>query len=252
MLGGTAIPRRFYAPFATHLAARGFVTLTLDFRGVGDSRPVSLRGFEATKQDWARLDFSAGFGWLEEHTPDVPHYVVGHSVGGQLLALMTAPEAIDGVVTFASGFGYWANMTSPYKWFVASLWYVGIPLGTAISGYMPAKRFGLGEDIPTGVAREWARWGRRADYFTSELASEPGFAALRAPWLALYTSDDDIATPKNAGSFLALYPNAEKEVRTLHPREYGFDQIGHLGFFSRDRQILWNHASDWLIERSAR
>ncbi|MEM8931402.1 MAG: alpha/beta hydrolase, partial [Acidobacteriota bacterium] len=47
---GTGIPRRFYARFAAHAAARGFVVLTYDYRGIGGSRPNSLRGFEARMQ----------------------------------------------------------------------------------------------------------------------------------------------------------------------------------------------------------
>lgn len=249
LLGGTGIPRRFYAPFAAHLADRGLLTLTLDFRGVGSSRPASLRGFDATKQDWARLDASAAFDWLERRAPDLPRLVVGHSVGGQLLGLLDRPEAIDAVATFGTGFGYWGNMPAPYKWFVASLWYVGIPAATSLFGYMPAKRLGLGEDLPAGVAREWARWGRRADYFTGELAAEPGFAALRAPWLAVYASDDEIATPENASGLLSLYPHADKETRVLRPEERNLPAIGHLGLFSRRRRALWPEISDWLLER---
>jgi len=97
LLSGTGIPRRFYAPFAAHLAMRGLATLTLDYRGIGDSRPARWRGFTATKQDWATEDASGAFGWLEDHVGHGPRFVVGHSVGGQLLGLMERPEAIDAV-----------------------------------------------------------------------------------------------------------------------------------------------------------
>ena len=35
--GGTGIPRQFYAPFASHLAGRGFTVLSYDYRGIGGS-----------------------------------------------------------------------------------------------------------------------------------------------------------------------------------------------------------------------
>ncbi len=250
LLSGTGIPRRFYAPFAAHLARRGFGTLTLDYRGIGESRPERWQGFEATKQDWARFDFSGGFDWLELREPSVPRFVFGHSVGGQLLGLMARPEAIDAVVTFGTSFGYWRNMTGAYGWMVGGLWYVGIPLLTSLFGYMPSSKLGLGEDLPTGVAREWARWGRRPDYFTAELADRPGFAALTAPWLALYASDDEVATPANAEPMLALYPNAATRIETLVPASHGHGSIGHLSFFRRNKSDLWPLASDWLVDRS--
>lgn len=250
LLSGTGIPRHFYASFADHLASRGLATLTLDYRGIGESRPKRWRGFEATKQDWARKDFSGGFEWLEQRVPHGPRLVFGHSVGGQLLGLMDRPEAIDGVVTFGTSFGYWRQMDGPYGWFVGGLWYVGIPLLTRLFGYMPASTFGLGEDLPAGVAQEWARWGRRADYFTTELGDSPGFSSLRAPWLALYATDDAIATPANAQPMLALYPNASTRVENLEPAEHGHRSIGHLRFFSRKKSDLWPLASDWLVART--
>ncbi len=42
---GTGIPRQFYAAFARHLAERGFVVLTYDYRGLGGSdKPRDARG----------------------------------------------------------------------------------------------------------------------------------------------------------------------------------------------------------------
>ena len=37
------VKRGFYAPFALHLAARGFTVVSYDYRGIGDSRPPRLR-----------------------------------------------------------------------------------------------------------------------------------------------------------------------------------------------------------------
>ena len=55
----TAVPRQYYARFAGHLAARGFGVMTFDYRGVGGSRPSSLRGFACRMRDWAALDIPA-------------------------------------------------------------------------------------------------------------------------------------------------------------------------------------------------
>ena len=74
---GTGIPQYFYASFAAYLASRGFGVLTYDYRGIGASAPRSLRGYEATKVDWGRLDFTAAFSRLEREYPEVPHYVFG-------------------------------------------------------------------------------------------------------------------------------------------------------------------------------
>src|SRR6266850_1619898 len=51
--GAMAVRASFYAPFARYLADQGLAALTLDYRGIGGSRPQgSLRGFHATFHDW--------------------------------------------------------------------------------------------------------------------------------------------------------------------------------------------------------
>ena len=55
----TATPRHYYGRFASYLAEHGFSVMTFDYRGIGDSRPPSLRGFECRMRDWAALDLSA-------------------------------------------------------------------------------------------------------------------------------------------------------------------------------------------------
>jgi len=244
----TGVPRRFYGPFAAHLARHGLATLTWDYRGIGDSAPASLRGFAATKQDWGRLDMSAAFGWLADRFPGAPRTVLGHSVGGQLIGLMDAPDRIDAVVTIGCGFGYWGHIAGPYRFVVAGLWYLVIPAATRLAGYLPARRLGLGEDLPTGVALEWARWGKQARYFSDELGQEAGFAELKAPWRAFILSDDPIATLDNVRPLHALYKNARIDLEVLDPEAFGFDSIGHLGFFSRRRRALWDRPVDWLLD----
>src|SRR3712207_8056259 len=52
----TGVKRRLYRPFSEFLAAGGFGVVTWDWRGTGDSRPASLRGFEATMRQWGERD----------------------------------------------------------------------------------------------------------------------------------------------------------------------------------------------------
>ena len=55
----TSVRCRYYSRFADYLFAQGFDVLTYDYRGIGESRPASLRGFKASWSDWGRLDFEA-------------------------------------------------------------------------------------------------------------------------------------------------------------------------------------------------
>jgi len=46
--GATVAPQRFYSHFAQFAARQGIAVWTLDYRGVGLSRPVNLRDFRWT------------------------------------------------------------------------------------------------------------------------------------------------------------------------------------------------------------
>ena len=227
----TATPRYLYEGFARHLTERGFAALTFDYQGVGGSRTVPLRRDRATKRTWGRLDMPAALERLEREHPGVPLYLVGHSVGGQMMGLMPNRGALRAVATVGTGYGYWGGMPRPFKYFVAAMWYAVVPIAAAVLGYTPTRAFGYGEDLPAGVGLDWARWGRRADYFAEEFRDELGFGELDVPWLALLAEDDPIATGPNAEALLALYPKAQITQRTLVPSRYDLEAIGHIQLF---------------------
>src|SRR5436305_10917617 len=58
------VKRRYYDPFAQFAKQRGFTVLTFDYRGIGESRPASLRGFDASMRDWGVLDLTAAIAQL--------------------------------------------------------------------------------------------------------------------------------------------------------------------------------------------
>jgi predicted alpha/beta hydrolase len=102
--GATGVPQRFYQRFARYISQRGFTVLTLDYRGIGESRQSSLKGFQADFLDWAGLDLAAA---VDEMTSEsVPLYMVGHSFGGQALGLLPNHHLIKGHYTFAVGAGW--------------------------------------------------------------------------------------------------------------------------------------------------
>ena len=57
--GATAVPQGFYRRFAEFAAAQGLETLTFDYRGIGQSRPPSLKDFRMSLLDWGQLDLAA-------------------------------------------------------------------------------------------------------------------------------------------------------------------------------------------------
>jgi predicted alpha/beta hydrolase len=239
----TGVARRLYDAFARHLAARGLSVVTWDWRGTGDSRPANLRGFEATMAGWARLDLAGVIAWAAAREPRLPLLAVGHSFGGQSLGLAPGAHELAGAVTVASQNGFWGHWPRPRRYALAVLWHLVMPLLAHTLGYFPSRKLGLGEDLPRGVALEWARWCRSPEF----LGDWAGHRALAIPLLAIGIDDDTFAPPAAVDALHRNYVAARLERRQLAPAALGLDAIGHFGFFKPGLPAVWDDAAAWLL-----
>ncbi len=246
----TAVARRFYSGFAVSLAQQGFAVIHYDYRGIGGSRPRSLRGFKARMLDWARLDFASVLSLTAERHANARRFVIGHSFGGQALGLEATAGQLDGAVLIAAQSGYWGHWSGVGRVRLYFFWHLLFPIVSRFWGYFPG-RLGIGEDLPKGVALEWARWGRHPLYAFGHIGDAKDIAArFSAPLLALSFSDDTYAPKRSVDAFLGLFSAASVDHRHLRPDEVGLPAIGHFGFFQRRNARLWSAAVDWLKARA--
>jgi predicted alpha/beta hydrolase len=246
----TGTKKEFYLNFARYLAQNGFAVLLYDYRGIGESAPHSLKGFVADLRTWADKDMTAAFDWLLRQHPGEPSFILGHSMGGQLIGLMqNAPQAA-GIIMAGSSIGYWPLLPFPSNVFYFFIWYVLQPVATRLAGYLPSSKFGIGEDVPAGVANEFRQWctspGYLADYFGKTIRQQY-YEQIQAPMLSLVPTDDNIAGRRSVPPLLRLYRRARIEQRWLSPREIGKKKIGHFGLFSRRyKEQIWPLMLDFL------
>ncbi len=250
LLGGTAIPQRFYAPLAAHLAAQGHAVLTFDYRGVGGSRPRSLRGHRATMSEWARYDLEAALVEARARTPGVPLVALAHSFGGQALGLApSAPRLVDAAVLVASGTGDARLYPMPWRARNALVFRAMVPVATALLGYYPGA-LGMGEDLPAGVAREWARWCNTPGYLSAHVPAADRFhGALAVPMLCLSATDDTYAPPRTIEQLASWYTAARIERHALTPRA---KPIGHFNLLRRGHTPEAWEAITAFVDRHAR
>jgi predicted alpha/beta hydrolase len=244
----TAVPRGYYGKFAAYLAERGFATLTFDYRGIGGSRPASLRGFPARMRDWAALDLSAAVDFAAALHPDLPLLYVGHSFGGQALGLLPNNTRVSRALFVAAQIGYWRLFPFPENWRIFVLLRLVAPPITHAFGYLPGK-LGIGEDLPRDVFLEWAGWCMKPRYLFDDatLDTLTNYPKYRGALRAIGLDDDKWAPPIAVAGLLAGYRGTDAQHVTIRPRDIGVDKIGHFGFFrSEHRAALWRPAADWL------
>ena len=246
--GGAGIPALRYRRFAHFLAEWGIPVLTYDYRGVGLSRPPELRGFHATLDDWAEYDSAAAIAWLRERFPHDEIVGISHSIGA--LPMGGAANAAEQarLILICPHTGYYGDYRALYRLPMTVAWHVVMPALTCIFGYFPARRLGLGDDIPAGMAMQWAA-RRSTELRPAGSAPEhertrrllDRCATLERPALAISISDDAFATVAGTKRLLSYFPRLQSPQHIMiTPAEASVRHLGHFGFFRRDAgATLW-------------
>ena len=249
--GATAVPQGFYRRFAEYAAARGYDTLTFDYRGIGRSAPPSLKGFRMDLLDWARLDLAAAVDAMAGD--DAPLFLTAHSYGGHAFGLLPNHHHVDACYVFGTGAGWHGWMPPGERLKVLAMWRLILPPLTWWKGYCPWKLLGMGEDLPVDVYRQWRHWCGFPRYFFDDPAMhgiDGVFARITAPILAANALDDLWALPASRDAFLSGYRNAQVTRCDLDPRDHG-GAIGHMGYFRTQAQPLWDGMLDWFVGLAA-
>lgn len=243
----TGVKRSVYRRFAEHLAGTGFAVLTWDYRGIGGSRPATLRGAAFTMRDWAEQDLSGAIEWAAAAWPGVPLVAIGHSFGGQGIGLAPNAGQLTAIVTVAAQSGYWGHWPMPARYLYATLWHVVMPGLTRLVGWFPSRAVGMGEDLPRGVALQWSHWCRSPDY----MGDWAGHRTLAVPMLVWGFTDDPYAPPRAVAALHDHYAGATQTRRIMTPAEAG-GPVGHFGFFRPGARTLWDETARWLARAIVR
>ena len=247
LCSGGGILAAKYARFGSFLASRGIPVLTYDYRGIGASRPPKLRGFRAVAEDWSEFDCGGAIAYLRGYCAKADLVGVTHSIGALILGGAPNVTEIARYIFICPHTGYYRDYLLKYRFAMAGLWHGVMPLLTHIFGYFPAKHLRLGEDIPAGVALQWA--ARYSPEFRPESTTRDAgrarsmmarYKSVKGPVLAIGFRDDAFATVKGMRRLLASFPALRTEMMVVAPADVQMPSIGHFGFFRREAAgALW-------------
>jgi predicted alpha/beta hydrolase len=233
----TGVPQGFYARYAHDLATRGFTVYTLDYRGLGESLTRPLADTRVDLQGWA-LDLQVLVDHVDRTHPGRPVVWVGHSFGGQALALIRPPERLVGVLTVGGQLAYLGHWPGADRAGLTLVWWLAVPALARLVGYLPG-RAGLGADLPAGVAREWARWCRSPGYLFDHVPGATArLRALTVPVRILHVSDDRYAPPRAMQAMAQRFPTSRVDL--LRPSDLGLSRIGHFGLLRPGCEAAWD------------
>ncbi len=243
--GAMGVRQDFYAPLAEWLSGQGFRVTTFDYRGSGESLPDtpdgSLRGYKADLLDWVS-DYEAVIDAASAALPQAPLYLLGHSLGAQLPGLLKNQHKVDGLVSIASGSGYWRDNAPQLKRMVLYFWYVLVPLATRLFGYFPGRKLKKVGDLPAGVILQWRRWCLDPLYSVGAEGegARQSYARATFPVLALSITDDELMTWRGTQHLFSLYSGTDRSFERIAPADAGVRRIGHFGFFRQQfSHNLW-------------
>jgi predicted alpha/beta hydrolase len=255
--GGGGVPAARYVRFARFIAANGYPILTYDYRGIGTSRPANLRKLHAGVEDWSEFDCGGAIAYLRSSYRDAEVVGVAHSLGALLIGGAPNVAEISRFVFIGAHTGYYKDYLRRYRLPMAVLWHGVMPIMTRAFGYFPARLLRLGEDIPAGIALQWA--ARRSPDFRPESAHDADrvralldrYPKVTGNALVLEIADDAFATSVGTRRLLGIFPGLRTNHLQVTPVEAGMKKIGHFGFFRRQAEImLWPRLVTFLCNEA--
>lgn len=237
----TGVKQQVYFSFASFFAERGFTVLTYDYRGIGESKPHKMKGFEANMRIWGSRDYKAVTDFIKNKYPDFEKYVLGHSVGALILGMNEDSQMFQKLIFTATQKAYVGNLNLKTKIESYAGFGLLMPLSTTFLGYFPAQWFGLGESLPKGSAYDWRTLILNKKSTNKLLESTPDFSKnLTQETLILQMEDDSWVTYKGIQALLdETYPNLKPAIREVKISESEAGKIGHINFFRSYNRKLW-------------
>lgn len=239
---GTVTNKEFYLKLATFLCESGYIVVLYDYRGVGESRPKSLKGFQASISDWGAKDAYTVLEWIKVTFPKNEIHLLAHSMGGQLLGLMSNWKDLSKIILLATSSGNFNKFAPKYRWKIKYPSILLFPIFLKHLGYIP-KIMGTGSDWPSGVAKDWLSNSRNNGIMSDYQKNKTGktfYEEIDKEIEAWYFQDDHMSTPSTIEDIHLTYPNAIISTTLFKPNDLELKRIGHFGIFkSFSKTNLW-------------
>lgn len=238
----TGVKQTVYYSFAKFLQDNGFTVITYDYRGIAGSKPENLKNFEASMRVWGTVDFKTVTNFITEEFPDYSQFCLGHSVGALIIGMNEDSKKFTKLIFIATQDAYIGNLSLKVSLTALLGFGIALPFLTTVLGYFPAHIFGLGADLPKGVAYDWRTLilDKKSTSRLYEKIETDYSKNLTQKTLIIHAVDDHWVTQKGMDNLMKnVYPNLKKTFREIKISESEKGEIGHVNFFRSYNKKLW-------------
>lgn len=243
-LPALGVPAAKYDAFTEALAGHGIASAVPEWRGTGSSRHRAGRDSDWGYTELLGHDLPTV---LDALAADTRWCFGGHSLGGQLAAMLAAryPERCAGLALVATGVPDWRSYRGGKRWGIAGFAHA-LPLLTRIVGHYPGERLGFAGREAGGLMRDWSRTvrrGRYADYGgVGDL--EAAMARLSCPALGIHFEHDALVPEKTLHRLLDRLGPGPRRIEHFDAGRLG-TQADHFRWM-REPAAVAATVADWL------
>lgn len=237
----TGVKQKYYSNFSEFLTENGFTVFTFDYGGIGDSLPTSLKKFNTTASNWAKNDFESVIQHVHSTNPNCELFLITHSIGGQLLGIVPSNHLFKGIITVASQSGSYNHWKGIDKLMMLTFWHLYIPISLKVFNYLSIKKLIDMENLPKGVAKEWASWCKNKNYHFDFIENcQENYNQITCDLIS-YSSEKVFFAPTKAVDWLSeKFNNASVTRNHLLDKDFDNLPIRHFGFFKKKfKNSIW-------------
>jgi len=243
---GMGVPARFFTRLAEEFARQGLTAYIIEFRGHGESTMRASRKVDFGYKDHAD-DLLTICDRARTAEPDIPLYIVGHSMGGHigLVAAAINHDKFDGLVFAGSGI--------PYKGYYGSLLGIGLILLAGIVsllilvlGFFPGNIVGFAAREARSEMRDWRHLILRSKFKVRGMGEDihQRMARFRGRVLAFHFPDDGLVSMPVIKAALVLTPNASQEIIEVNADDLGM-KSDHFNW-ARSPEVVVRKTRLWI------
>lgn len=235
--GGTGIKQTYYSKFLDYLCNKtGYSVVSFDYQSIGQSKFKPVHKYDIDFYFW-RHDIELVLEYVRNRFKDRKIIYLAHSYGGQFFGTLQETSGVEKLIFIASQNAYWKNYAKPHKYWL--FWKFMVPVISLFSKHFPAKKIGMGEDMPKGVVMMWRKWCLLENYFFDDpYVDTSEFSKVKIPLTCYAMIDDEWGNVEAVKFIKNKYNNSPGETIVVDPKKYNLNKIGHNGFFRKE--VLWN------------